>query len=109
LNDIAFHPLLPLVAVATEHKIMLFDRATGDPLKGRLAEQHLKDRRRCIFSADGRSIVVDCETKNARRLICVPLKLTPAEEATLKAAAAQKRVEPAPARLASPADNGNRI
>jgi hypothetical protein len=84
-TDIAFHPGLPLVAVISEQKAFIFDRSTGDRLEDRLdlSVHKPEDLRRCVFSPDGRSLMVDTATSDGRCLMSYPLKLTDTERRTL--------------------------
>ncbi len=79
-TELAFHPLLPIVAVPGSGSAVLFHRETGKLLENKLLlrEGGLGDVtvEQLFFSPSGRNLVFVCSDPTGRYLRAVPLKLT---------------------------------
>ncbi|HSI34220.1 MAG TPA: putative Ig domain-containing protein [Tepidisphaeraceae bacterium] len=82
-RDLAFHPLLPLVAAPADGSVVFFNRETGarepDRVEGADALVGAKVER-AYFSPDGRNVLLQTTVGEVRYLHALPLKLS-AEEA----------------------------
>jgi hypothetical protein len=81
-NDLAFHPVLPLVACYGKGTVVFFDRETGERQTGRINDAELADQNidAVWFSPDGKSIILGTTVKSVRYLYHLPLKLSAAEQ-----------------------------
>ena len=87
-QDIAFHPMLDLVAGANGKEIRVFSRRTGKPAPDRLdvAGLKLEGVRQIQFSPGGRRLLAVCMESDGRRVLrSFPLKVEELEQAVLAA------------------------
>lgn len=85
--DLAFHPVLPLVASPGTSSAVFFHRETGELQDNRLLSvpESLAQGtiQRVYFSPDGLHLVFDFHVNNVRYLTAARLRLSPAEEKTV--------------------------
>jgi hypothetical protein len=81
-SELAFHPILPLVACFGKGSIVFFNRETGARDEGRLADEWgaAEEINRLYFAPDGKSLLVQTTVNSIRYLNRLPLKLS-ADEA----------------------------
>jgi hypothetical protein len=81
--DLAYHPVLPIVAACGEKGVMLFDAPSGKRIEGRLVVKAANvpmDPKRVFWSPDGQSLLIDVASAGGSRVLrAYELKLTPAE------------------------------
>ena len=78
--DLAFHPMLPIVASPGSGSAVFFDRETGQELKDQLkldASEFEQEKINSIrFSPDGRNLIFSTTVKEVRYLHRVALNLS---------------------------------
>ncbi len=101
-KDVEYHSILPLVVMAKEDGVMVFDRESGDEITGQrlkissgaLAGVIVND---AYFSPDGLNVILDCTKDERTFLYKAPLILSDAERAEIKMGLPAVAHEPAPA------------
>jgi hypothetical protein len=76
--DLAFHPILPLVACYGKGSVVIFNRETGEKEEGRINQNEGTGERfdRIYFSPDGKWVIVQVTANAIQYLYRVPLKLS---------------------------------
>jgi len=96
-SDLAFHPVLPLVACIGPSLPLLFDRETGEPASGclDLAADDLGGSKihRLWFSADGKNLILDTSLNEVHYLYQARLKLKTGESAKIDSRLAQQAAD----------------
>jgi hypothetical protein len=100
---LAFHPVLPLVAIPLEEGgVLVFDRESGDEQPARVSVNPSLFAggvtKTAYFSPDGLSIILQCVRGTSGFLYKVPLTLSVDERAAIKKGLLALPIEPAPGR-----------
>jgi WD40 repeat protein len=84
-RDIAFHPVLPLVACYGKRTVAFFNRDTGQPEADRVGSVDISEPNieRIYFSPDGRSVILQTDADRTRTLYHLRLKLSEDEQKTV--------------------------
>jgi hypothetical protein len=79
--DLAFHPILPIVACFGKGSIVFFDRETGARQEGRINDDEMagENIERIYFAPDGKSVLAQTTVNSIKYLHRLPLRLS-AEE-----------------------------
>ena len=80
-KELAFHPILPLVASHGKGGVVFFHRESGAKEEGRVDDGGIVGEgiERLHFSPDGKSLLAQTTVNSIRYLIRLPLKLSPEE------------------------------
>ncbi|MCE9544097.1 MAG: hypothetical protein K8T25_01020, partial [Planctomycetia bacterium] len=110
-SDLAYHPILPLVASPGSGSAVFFERESGDVQNDRLknAEDLLAGAKpdRVYFSPDGRNLILDGVVNEIHYLHKLPLNLSPEEQKKLAAIKAAAPAEPKSTPSAKPAETAD--
>ncbi|HET6252004.1 MAG TPA: hypothetical protein VFE47_30240 [Tepidisphaeraceae bacterium] len=89
-HELAFHPLLPIVACCGKGEVIFFNRESGEKQEPRIDEDKIAGEtiERLYFSPDGKTLLVESGVDGIHYLHHLPLKLSPEES---RAAAALPR------------------
>jgi len=93
-GDIAYHPVLPLVAACSDQVVRLFDRATGDVVTDKVQIGKMKDPHHVHFSPDGRCLLIESGSDEHRVLRSYDLNLNDTEKKQIDAAEQTRKPSP---------------
>jgi hypothetical protein len=84
-KDLAFHPILPLVACFGKGSVTFFDRESGAKEESRIPDDQIagEEIQRLYFSPDGKSLILETTVQGLHYLYHLPLKLSAAETRAL--------------------------
>jgi hypothetical protein len=85
--DLAFHPLLPVVASHGKGSVAFFDRESGEVQRGRINDENIADEdiQQVYFSPDGKSLLMHTVSQSVHYLYHAPLKLSAEEDKAIRA------------------------
>jgi hypothetical protein len=85
--DLAFHPLLALVASHGKGSVAFYDRESGEALKDRVNDDEIagEDIQQVYFSPDGKMVLLHTVVQSVHYLYHTPLKLSADETKAVRA------------------------